>query len=97
MEQELAALGTAEALQTAVLTALHAGDTARADQLLAAWQREQRRDRALEALEKAVAFENRPKSSDEMTDEEVCAELERLVGRPFRVEAEPKDEVLDGD
>lgn len=51
-EAEVAAAGTARDVLDLVEAALEAGETARADQLLAAWRKRTRRDRTLEQLQR---------------------------------------------
>ena len=85
--------GSVERLQQAVETALKIGDTDEVDRLLAIWSKFNRRRRALSSLKAAAQTESErlPDESvrhipiEDMSDEEVCAELERLVGRPFTI------------
>lgn len=94
IEQEFDQFESIAALQCAVLEALDAGDKRRADQLLAAWQREQRRERALMALDIAVEKErwdpDSPGREVELTDEEIVADLSRIVGRTLKIAPDPE-------
>ena len=93
MLQDLERSGSIEGLQKAVEAAIESGDAAEVDRLLAIWSKFNRRRRALSSLKAAAqteadgALDARvpQKPIEEMSDEEVCAELERLVGRPFTI------------
>ena len=92
--EEVERSGSVEPLHRAVATALDQRDMAEVDRLLAIWSKFNRRRRAVSALASAanleaeaarIAVQGR-KPIEDMTDDEVCAELERLVGRAFTIQ-----------
>lgn len=91
--EDLERSGSIDTLHQAVETAIEVGDTAETDRLLAIWSKFNRRRRALSSLKTAAQLEAdvareetaHQKPIQEMCDEEVCAALERLVGRPFTI------------
>ncbi len=101
-DTEVEAMASTLDLYRAVKAHLADGDHAGADRLLSAWRRQRGRAQALKLMEQLIREEgdgadlqqDAYDSADEMTDEEVCAELERLVGRPFRVEPDDADDDL---
>ena len=91
--EELERTGSVQKLHAAVEAAIASGDTAETDRLLAIWSKYTRRRRSLTSLQAAAHAEIEPhvaelgarKPIEDMSDEEVCAELERLVGRSFTI------------
>lgn len=76
---EVAAAGTAQGVLDLVNAALEAGETGRADQLLAAWRKQDRRATALAKLERAAA-------GDEVQRE--LEEFEAVAEAVFAMQAE---------
>ena len=72
----------------AVEAALSAGDQAGVDKLIAAWKRGTRRARDLQSLRAAAAAESEAtpvRHPDEISNEDLADELERLTGRRFTI------------
>lgn len=83
---EVAALGSAAEVLQVVNAARAAGDESRADRLLMAWKTQARRARDLATLE--LAAEAEAGGSDFLSDEDLCALVDRLVGLDVEIESD---------
>lgn len=96
-DTEVEAMARTLDLHRAVKALLADGDHAGADRLLMAWRRQRGRARALRFMENLIREEGDGEAlqqdvydgEDEMSDEELCARLSKLIGRPFRVAPDP--------